>query len=332
MFLDLFAGGGVVSRMAKQCGYCVVASDWEPYSEAINQCYIAANEPPAFATLGGYQKALATLNALPPLEGWITRHLCPHDDKLFNIKTERMFYTRANGLRLDAAREQIGEWFQDGRIDQAELACLLTPLLYTACYVSNTSGVFKGFHNGWGGQIGTALYRICSHAELRPATFYDNGRDNQVLRGEATRVATQLRAGGVAADIVYLDPPYNQHPYGSNYHVLNTLTLWDGPVRSERIEGRNKSAIREDWRTERRSAYNYRHDAERDYAELMTVLDARAILTSYKYRRHYPPRIAGESELGQGPHPVRATGVQTLPGEFTTLLGEAGQYRVHSHM
>ena len=24
-------------------------------------------------------------------------------------------------------------------------------------------------------------------------------------------------------DLVYLDPPYNQHPYGSNYFMLNTI-------------------------------------------------------------------------------------------------------------
>lgn len=38
-FLDLFAGSGVVSRMAKQCGYRVIASDWEPYAEATNRSY-----------------------------------------------------------------------------------------------------------------------------------------------------------------------------------------------------------------------------------------------------------------------------------------------------
>ena len=31
-------------------------------------------------------------------------------------------------------------------------------------------------------------------------------------------------------DIAYLDPPYNQHPYGSNYHVLNTVAVWDKPA------------------------------------------------------------------------------------------------------
>ena len=37
-FLDLFAGSGVVSRMAKKCGFRVLSNDWEPYSAALNQC------------------------------------------------------------------------------------------------------------------------------------------------------------------------------------------------------------------------------------------------------------------------------------------------------
>ena len=48
-FLDLFAGSGVVSRMAKKMGYRVLANDWEPYAQAINGCYIASNAPPTFA-------------------------------------------------------------------------------------------------------------------------------------------------------------------------------------------------------------------------------------------------------------------------------------------
>ena len=36
-------------------------------------------------------------------------------------------------------------------------------------------------------------------------------------------------------DLVYLDPPYNQHQYGSNYHLLNTIALWDKPEINKEI-------------------------------------------------------------------------------------------------
>ncbi|PTQ90319.1 DNA adenine methylase [Agitococcus lubricus] len=280
-FLDLFAGSGVVSRMAKRMGFRVLANDWEPYSAAINQCYIACNHAPNFLDLGGYDNVIAYLNALNPVEDWVTRHLCPSHDVYFDIRVDRMFFTRFNGQRLDAMREQIEQWQQAQLITPYEQACLLAPLLFQASYTSNTSGVFKAFHQGWGGKTKTALSRILSVLELKEAVFYDNQRANQVYQLDSFILAQQLAQTNIKVDIAYLDPPYNQHAYGSNYHVLNSLTLWDKPLVSEKIQGRNKAAIRQDWRTERRSPYNYRGEAEQALAHLLSVLDAHFILASY---------------------------------------------------
>ncbi len=277
-FLDLFAGSGVVSRMAKKQGFRVISNDWEPYAQAINQCYIACNSAPAFKHFGGYENAIAKLNSVAPVEDWITCHLCPADDAHYDIHKERMFYTHSNGMLIDAMRLQVEQWQADGLLSNLELSCLLAPMLYQACYTSNTSGVFKGFHNGWGGQTKTALYRILSQFQIKPAIFHDNGQENLVYQKDAAQLAAELDE---AVDIAYVDPPYNQHPYGSNYHVLNTITLWDKPPLTEQIEGRNKAAIREDWRTERRSPYNHCGTATNAYDALLQSLDAKYILTSY---------------------------------------------------
>jgi len=219
-FLDLFAGSGVVSRMAKKQGFRVISNDWEPYAREISQCYIACNCAPAFAAFGGYNNAIAKLNAVTSCEDWITRHLCPADDEHYDIRKERLFYTHSNGMMIDAMRIQLQHWQADGLLSELELSCLLAPMLYQACYTSNTSGVFKGFHNGWGGQTKTALYRILSQFQLKPAVFYDNEQANSVTQMDAATLAQQLREDDETVDIAYLDPPYNQHPYGSNYHVL----------------------------------------------------------------------------------------------------------------
>jgi adenine-specific DNA-methyltransferase len=278
-FLDLFAGSGVVARLAKVLGYRVLANDWEPFTRPINTCYIACNRPPAFAALGGYQAALDQLNALPPRVDWITEHLCPRDDELYDPRRDRLFYQRKNGMRLDAIRQHIQDWIEQGLLDDREACCLLAPLLYQACYTSNTSGVFKGFHNGWGGQTGTALYRIAADLKLAPAVFFDNGQDNEATCLDAQQLAADLASREVA--VAYLDPPYNQHPYGSNYHVLNTIALWDRPPLSKQITPGTKAAIRTDWRTARRSAYNYQGEAAAAYRRLLHTLNAHFILTSY---------------------------------------------------
>ena len=117
--------------------------------------------------------------------------------------------------------------------------------------------------------------------------LWDNGQPNRSCQQDAQAFAEALRAAGTEVDIAYLDPPYNQHPYGSNYHVLNTVALWDKPLIASYTGGCNKSAIRRDWRTERRSAYNHA-TALAAYQALLQAIPARHILTSYSTDGNMP--------------------------------------------
>ncbi len=280
VFFDAFAGSGVVSRLAKTLGFRVICNDWEPYTLELNSAYIGLNRPPAFSKLGGIDRAFHILNSLPPEEGYFALHYCPKDDDCPDPERERMFFTRANGMRIDAMRRQIEEWSFRGFIDRREMSTLLAPLIYSVSYVSNTSGVFKGFHRGWGGANGTALYRILSEIHVEPPVFWDNREENIVLRKNANELIKYIEA-----DITYIDPPYNQHQYGSNYHLLNTVALWDKPAVNPCIvvEGRvkDKSAIRKDWRTERKSAYCYSVSAGEAFEQLIADCRSRWALVSY---------------------------------------------------
>lgn len=287
LFVDFFAGSGVVSRLGKKIGFKVLANDWEPYSYFYNHAYIEQNKYPSFKKLGGHDVAYEYLNNLEGIHGYISEYYCPWDDKNPNVKKERMFYTHKNGMKIDAMREKIAEWEKDGKIDENEKSILLSSFIYSASYVSNTSGVFKGFHNGWGGRTRTALYRILSDIRLVPPVLFNNKQKNKVYKVDATELARKINE---KIDIAYLDPPYNQHPYGSNYHLLNTISLWDKPEINKCIlqNGKklNKSAIRTDWRTERRSAYNHKEQATQALNELVQKINSDFILLSYSTDGH----------------------------------------------
>ncbi|MGO8672232.1 MAG: DNA adenine methylase [Capsulimonadaceae bacterium] len=282
LFADVFAGSGVVSRWAKQRGFRVASNDWEPYAEPINGCYIGLNEAPPDG-----ESLLAALND-PGLatDGYITRNYCPADDSCPEPDKERCFYTRANGRRLDGICEQIAAWEAAGAIDAGMKAYLVAPLLYAASYVSNTSGVFKAYHNGWGGQTGTALYRILSDIGLQAPVLLDNGRANIVTRLDAEQFARDWPSGE-PMDVAYLDPPYNQHPYSTNYHVLNTIALWDCPPVGPIARG-SKSAIRTDWRTDRRSPYNSATCALPALEAVIDALPTPWVLLSYSTEGNIP--------------------------------------------
>ena len=206
----------------------------------------------------------------------IPHNLCPVDDHAPDPHTERLFYRRATGERLDAIRNRIAEWQADGAIDATAAACLLAPLLYQASWLANTSGVFKGFHAGWGGRSGTALHRILADLRLSPLQFLDTGRRHTVHHADAMTLAGELPH----AEVVYLDPPYNQHPYASNYHVLNSLVLWDRPELPPPTARGQKAAIRADWKA-RRSPFNHRPLAVSAYVELLQRVRADVVLSSY---------------------------------------------------
>ena len=288
-FVDLFSGSTVVARFAKQLGFRVLSNDWEPYSEQIAIGTVVLNEVPSFSKLGGCENVFKMLNNATPIEGYVTKHLCPSDDENIDHEVDRLFYMRKNGMKIDAMRELIAEWENQNKITKKEFAYIMAAFVYSASYVSNTSGVFKGFHRGWGGSNGTAQYRICSDIELNPPQIINNGKENISTRRDAGKLVHSLcdELDGIP-DIVYLDPPYNQHPYGSNYHVLNTITLWDSPDFPEKITEGTKSAIRVDWRTERKSAYNSKRKAAEEFQELIDNISAKYILTSYSTEGNIP--------------------------------------------
>ncbi len=298
VFLDLFAGSGVVARMARQLGYQVMANDWEPYSFALNHALLTCDQPPAFAVLGGYAAAVARLNALPPEAGWVSAHFCPRQDDHYEPAHDRLFFCRHNGRQLDAMRRQIERWQQDGQISAVEMSALLAPLLYAASAASNTSGVFKAFHQGWGGQTGTALERIFRPIQLSPSRFCASGQPAEVWCVDAALLAQRLR--GRQLTVAYLDPPYNQHAYASNYHVLNALTQWQEQPLPPPSAPRAKSGIDPSWRRERASAYNSARRAAQAYQQLLGQLDARLLLTSYSLDGNIPAETVLQANLARG--------------------------------
>ena len=145
----------------------------------------------------------------------------------------------------------------------------------------NTSGVFKAFHKGFGGHGKDALGRITQPIRFVAPRVIDAPPGQDVFQD-----ANVLASGNEIsdADIVYLDPPYNQHQYGSNYHLLNTLVRWDRIPEEPDLgpDGRllRKAAIRRDWKLTK-SDYCCRNLAEGAFSSLMDSLTAPVVLLSY---------------------------------------------------
>lgn len=267
---DAFSGSGVVSRFFKAHASLVVSNDIEDYAAVIGRCFLRNRSTVDWA---GLRNAVEELNrrvlveAMP--QGFIERLYAPHDEAHIT-PGDRVFYTRENARRLDNYRRLIArmpsEWHD----------LLLGPLLSEASIHANTAGVFKGFyknrHTGlgqFGGSGRGALKRILAPITLEVPVLSRFECEWQVLQQDANQAARQLRG----LDLAYLDPPYNQHPYGSNYFMLNLLVRYRAPKRISRVSG-----IPADWR---RSGYNLPSRARSLLADLLEALDAPFLLISY---------------------------------------------------
>jgi len=300
VFLDPFTGSGAVARLARLMGLKVVANDWEFYSYIINRAHLAVNAGEAaelFADRGGYEGIFSFLNNLSPPpepERYISRYYAPQNTAAADYRRERLFYTRENGLIIYAVRSAIEELYpgfereerssrgsrrRSRNCSRIEKELLLASLLYQCATHTNTSGVFKACHKGFGGHGKDALKRIMEPIHLEMPALIDCPERAEVFRLDAAQFLS-----GRSGDICYIDPPYNQHQYGSNYHLLNTIALWDKPAADIELNSagvlKKKAAIRNDW-IKTKSPYCYKQSAPQAFEELLSAIDCRYVLVSY---------------------------------------------------
>jgi adenine-specific DNA-methyltransferase len=271
---DVFSGSGVTARYFKQFAASLRVNDLEKYSAVTNECYLANQSEldlpllrETYCALAGQLTDRETNGCL--LSGIIAEHYAPQDDAAV-LPRERSFYTTRNARYIDSARQLIEE------IPARERHFFLAPLLSEASIHANTAGVFKGFYKNretgcgqFGGTSQDALARIRGAISLPFPVFSSFEAPVMVCREDANRLVRSVPE----VDVAYIDPPYNQHPYGSNYFMLNLIVDYALPPAVSRVSG-----IPEDWN---RSDYNKARCARNALEDLLENLKARFVLVSF---------------------------------------------------
>ena len=277
-FLDLFSGSGIVSRLAKVHGAKkIIANDLEYYSMVLNTVFLRNEE----GNKKEFEEMKNEILSKPLFEGWVCENYAPNDDN--NIQRgERCFYTRENALLIDSYLEFLRQL-------PCEVAyMLLAPLIYEASVHTNTSGVFKGFYKNkqgigqFGGEGKNALQRICGKIDPQFPVFCPNETENIIISADASTVVkdTKIVEQAKGIDITYIDPPYNQHPYGSNYFMLNAIAKCKCPDEISKVSG-----IPKDWN---RSIYNKRVDGVMQLLKDIENVDSKYVLLSYSSEAYLP--------------------------------------------
>lgn len=290
-FVDAFCGTGAVAEAAAIAGWPVRVNDNLSSAVISTAARLVSTEQAKFKKLGGYAKAIAKLNACEATDGFIWRAYSPASLHFCGI--ERRYFTEENAARLDAMRERIREWSEDGSIDETEEHLLIADMFSALNRVANIAGTFGCFLSKWTSQ---SLEPIAMRArELKAKSVKVETSVGDVFEVYANR-----------SDVVYLDPPYTKRQYASYYHILETVALGDEPE----VEG--VAGLRP-WR-DRASDFCYKTRALATLSRLIETLHSERILLSYSSEGHVPMK-----ELKSA---LAKVGVSEMHP-----LGEIGRYR-----
>ena len=289
--LDLFAGSGIVSRYLKQYASAITVNDLENYSCIINRCYLSDKSKINIDELQQLHSSLCKkidrkMSALEKSDsgfknaGFISELYAPADEDSIE-KGERCFYTPYNAAYLDVARQLIEKEVSPELRDY-----FIAPLLSEASIHANTAGIFKGFYKNsktgtgqFGGNGRNALSRIRGKIVLPFPVFSEFNCKSRVFSQDANTLvldealySKDFTRDGVF-DLAYFDPPYNQHPYGSNYFMLNLILKNKLDVEISRASG-----ITQDWN---RSLFNKPYSALKSLEEIVAALSTKYAIISY---------------------------------------------------
>lgn len=268
--VDLFTGTTRVAQELKRRGLHVTGVDTATYSEVLGRCYLETDA--TTVDQDELADALERLDRLPARRGYFTETFC---------EQARFLHPR-NGARVDAIRDAIEAEYAGTPLHPL----LLTSLLLAADRVDSTTGLQMAYLKQW-------APRALRDLRLKPPALLPG--PGAMVRGDAASVVEVLDP----VDLVYLDPPYNQHHYFSNYHVWETLVRWDAPdhygVACKRVDARAE---------EHRSLFNRRSTMPTALADLFARTRADVLVVSYNDESWVTPeeieralRDAGRAEV-----------------------------------
>ncbi len=150
--------------------------------------------------------------------------------------SERMYFSTENAGRIDYFRKTIEHWKTENLINDSEYSLLLASLIESISFVSNTAGVYGAFLKHWDPRAKKTInfQKVVSNNSEHLDIQFHNDKIEDII-------------DEVECDILYLDPPYTQNQYGTQYHILQTLVLNDNPSISPITGSRSTTPLRSDW-------------------------------------------------------------------------------------
>lgn len=264
-FCDIFSGTTNVAKFFKKKGFRTISNDFMTYSYVFERAYICNNKMPSFEGLSeeirnpDIFKVISFLNELSRKKGFIYENYCKEGSK--DKKFVRNYFSEENARKIDAIRDKIQEWKDNNKINEDEFYILLCSLLEVVPSVSNVAGTYGAF------------MKIDDPRKFKPLllevpTLIESELNHECYNKDSNELIKQI-----SCDILYIDPPYNNRQYATNYHLLETIAVWDKKILD------NKTGLRP--YEKQKSMYCYSSKCIQVFEDLIKEAKCKFILLSY---------------------------------------------------
>lgn len=238
VFCDLFSGTTSVAKYFKKKNYKIISNDNMFYSYVFQKVYVEnnkmefkfdglideINEPSLY-------NVITYLNNLKGIKGFIFKNFSKEGG--YKKEIQRNYFSGINAKKIDVIREKIEIWKKQNKLTEIEFFILLCSIIEKIPYVSNISGTYGAF-------LKINDPRMFKPFLLEPPQLIINNHSNQVFNEDANALVKKINV-----DILYIDPPYNHRQYPANYHLWETIAVWDQIIKNNitglREYGKQKS-------------------------------------------------------------------------------------------
>lgn len=240
---DIFGGTGVVADFFNKKGKTVIVNDIL-FSNYLSYLTWFSDEKVDYEKI---KYLIAHFNQTNPREdNYVSEHF------------GGTYFTVENARKIGFIREEI-EKIGDS-LSFREKAVLITSLLYAMDKVANTTGHYDAFRR-----------KLDATKEIKllvPELKDEMNKGNRIYNQDANELVRNI-----AADLVYIDTPYNSRQYSDAYHLLENIAEWKKTevvgVAKKMV---NRSHIKSDYCTMK---------APQAFADLISHIDSKYILVSY---------------------------------------------------
>jgi len=246
--VDVFSGTASVGFHFRNLGCKVISNDLEYYSYVVANAAVCCNYSDKLAGL------IHVLNSVEPITGIFSRNYSEDGED------KRMFFTVENARKIDAMRQKLEDI--KASLTEEEYFFLLASIIVSADSYANVPAIYGSFLK----EYKKTAQKLISITPIHTETIQQK---NKAYNLESINFADEL----AKVDIVYLDPPYNERQYAPNFHLLETIAVWD----KQNLVGKTGQR----YYSQKKSAYSQKKNSIKVFEDLIINANTKYIILSY---------------------------------------------------